>query len=222
MRGPIDGASARWVTIELLSLLRVAPGSRATRFQRGRSGVASSGRAADRRTRLRGGLGGREPVRGPIDGASARWVRIVLLSLLRVAPGSRSTRFQRGKAGVSSSGRAADRRNPSSGSERSGGVWKTTRPDAAWRHFVLIGRFPALLMPTDGAPQGPILAWCAARRRNELRPPRGLDRARAFDRGRDSRRDFDKTNPSASVHAPPTPHTTHLTQSTDSTRSGSG
>ena len=36
------------------------------------------------------------------------------------------------------------------------------------------------------------------------------------------RRDFDKTNPSASVHAPPTPHTTHLTQSTDSTRSGSG
>ena len=62
---------------------------------------------------------------------------------------------------------------------RSGGVWKTTRPDAAWRHFVLIGRFPALLMPTDGASQGPILAWCAARRRNELRPPRGLDRARA-------------------------------------------
>ena len=38
----------------------------------------------------------------------------------------------------------------------------------------------------------------------------------------DLRRDFDKTNPSASVHAPPTRHTTHFTQSTDSTRSGSG
>ena len=72
VRGPIDGASARWVTIELLSLLCVAPGSRATRLQRGKAGVASSGRAADRRTRLRGGLGGREAVRGPIDGASAR------------------------------------------------------------------------------------------------------------------------------------------------------
>ena len=58
MRGPIDGASARWVTIELLSLLRVAPGSRAPRFQRGRSGAASSGRAADRRT-LEGELGAR-------------------------------------------------------------------------------------------------------------------------------------------------------------------
>ena len=39
---------------------------------------------------------------------------------------------------------------------------------------------------------------------------------------RDLRRDFDKTKPSASIHAPPTPHTTHLTQPPDSTRSGSG
>ena len=103
----------------------------------------------------------------------------------------------------------------------SGGVWRPARPDAAWRQFVLILRALALLMPTDDASQGPSLAWCAARRRNEPRPPRGLDRARAH-RGRDLRRDFDKTKPSASVHAPPTPHTTHLTQSTDSTRSGSG
>ena len=42
------------------------------------------------------------------------------------------------------------------------------------------------------------------------------------DRGRILRRDFDKMKPSASVHAPPTPHTTHLTQPPDSTRSGSG
>ena len=95
------------------------------------------------------------------------------------------------------------------------------QPDAAWRQFVLIGRFPAVLMPTDDAPQGTILTWCAARRRNEPRPPRGLDRARARS-GRDLRRDSDKTSPSASVHAPPTPHSTHLTQSTDSKRSGSG
>ena len=98
MRGPIDGASARWVTIELLSLLRVAPGPGATKLQGGRAGVASSGRAADRRTRLRGGLGGGEPVRGPIDGASSRWVTIELPSLLRVDPGSRATRFQRGRS----------------------------------------------------------------------------------------------------------------------------
>ena len=109
MRGPIDGASARWVTIELLSLWRVAPGPGATRFQRGRSGVASSGRAADRRTRLRGGLGGGEPVRGPIDGASSRWVTIELPSLWRVAPGPRATNFQRRRSGVASSGRATDR-----------------------------------------------------------------------------------------------------------------
>ena len=63
--------------------------------------------------------------------------------------------------------------------KRTGGVWRPARPDAAWRQFVLIGRFPAVLMPTNGAPQGTILAWCAARRRNELRPPRGLDGARA-------------------------------------------
>ena len=60
--------------------------------------MASSGRAADRRTRLRGGLGGGEAVRGPIDGASARWVTIELLSLLRVAPVPRATRFQRGRS----------------------------------------------------------------------------------------------------------------------------
>ena len=235
---------------------------------------------------------------------------------------------------------------PSSGSERSGGVWRPARPDAAWRQFVLIGRFPAVLMPTSDAPRGPILTRCAARRRNEQRPSRGLDRARARSgarsrprggrcwsgrraarqerigpcgvssvgirtagnrpertnshraasgrrrhlrapetrsepedgttrlrgmapvrprrtspgspdayrrcsarpyprlvRGvpskrtaaaarprpcegsigrRDLRRDFDKTKPSASIHAPPTPHTTHLTQPPDSTRSGSG
>ena len=61
----------------------------------------------------------------------------------------------------------------------SGGVWRPARPAAAWRPFVLIGRFPAVLMPTNNATQGPILAWCAARRRNEPRPLRGLDRARA-------------------------------------------
>ena len=48
-----------------------------------------------------------------------------------------------------------------------------------WRQFVVILRALALLMPTNGAPQGTVLAWCAARRRNELRPPRGLDGARA-------------------------------------------
>ena len=48
-----------------------------------------------------------------------------------------------------------------------------------WRQFVVILRALARLMPTNGAPQGTILAWCAARRRNELRPPRGLDGARA-------------------------------------------
>ena len=111
---------------------------------------------------------------------------------------------------------------PSSGSERSGGVWRPARPDAAWRQFVLIGRFPAVLMPTSDAPQGHILTRCAACRRNEQRPSRGLDRARGLDRGRILRRDFDKMKPSASVHAPPTPHTTHLTQPPDSTRSGSG
>ena len=48
-----------------------------------------------------------------------------------------------------------------------------------WRQFVVILRALARLMPTNGAPQGTILAWCAARRRNDLRPPRGLDGARA-------------------------------------------
>ena len=35
--------------------------------------------------------------------------------------------------------------------------WRT-RPDAVWRHFVVTGRFLAVLMPTGGAPQGLILA----------------------------------------------------------------
>ena len=35
--------------------------------------------------------------------------------------------------------------------------WRT-RPDAVWRHFVVTGRFLAVLMPTVGAPQGLILA----------------------------------------------------------------
>ena len=61
---------------------------------------------------------------------------------------------------------------PSSGSERSGGVWRPARPDAAWRQFVLIGRFPAVLMPTNGAPQGTILAWCAPCLTDEPRPVR--------------------------------------------------
>ena len=110
---------------------------------------------------------------------------------------------------------------PSSGSGPARSPKMGPRAYAAWRQFVLVGRALALLMPTDDAPQGPILAWCAACRRNEPRPPRGLDRARV-DRGRILRRDFDKMKPSASVHAPPTPHTTHLTQPPDSTRSGSG
>ena len=49
-------------------------------------------------------------------------------------------------------------RAPSSGSERSGCVWRRTRPDAAWQHFVVIGRFLAVLMPTGGDVQGKILA----------------------------------------------------------------
>ena len=73
-----------------------------------------------------------------------------------------------------------------------------------WRQFVVILRALARLMPTNGAPQGTILAWCAARRRNELRPPRGLDGARGLDRRLDLRRDFDKPRPSASArHQPP-------------------
>ena len=51
---------------------------------------------------------------------------------------------------------------------------------------------------------------------------RAASTVRGLDRGRILRRDFDKMKPSASVHAPPTPHTTHLTQPPDSTRSGSG
>ena len=71
-------------------------------------------------------------MRGPIDGASAGWVTVELLSLLRVAPGSRATRLQRGRSGVASSGREADRRNPSSGSER--GLEACGRPRARTRH----------------------------------------------------------------------------------------
>ena len=37
-------------------------------------------------------------------------------------------------------------------------VWRRTRPDAVWRHFVVTGRFLAVLMPTGGAMQGLILA----------------------------------------------------------------
>ena len=95
---------------------------------------------------------------------------------------------------------------PSSGSERSGGVWRPARPDAAWRQFVLIGRFPAVLMPTNGAPQGTILAWCAARRRNELRPPRGLDGARARSEARFAicvATLIKRTLPPLSTHHPP-------------------
>jgi len=68
---------------------------------------------------------------------------------------------------------------PSSGSGPARSPKMGPRAYAAWRQFVLVGRALALLMPTDNAPQGPILAWCAACRRNEPRPPRGLDRARA-------------------------------------------
>ena len=68
---------------------------------------------------------------------------------------------------------------PSSGSGPARSPKMGPRAYAAWRQFVLVGRALALLMPTDDAPQGPILAWCAACRRNEPRPPRGLDRARA-------------------------------------------
>ena len=90
-------------------------------------------------------------------------------------------------------------------------MWRPARPDAAWRQFVLIGRFPAVLMPTNGAPQGTILAWCAPCRTDEPRPVRSdLCDTRHTARRLDLRRDFDKTNPSASVHAPPTRHTTHF------------
>ena len=51
-------------------------------------------------------------------------------------------------------------------------MWRPARPAAAWRQFVLIGRFPAVLMPTNGAPQGTILAWCAPCRTDEPRPVR--------------------------------------------------
>ena len=64
----------------------------------------------------------------------------------------------------------------------------------------------------DGPPQDHIF---------HMLPPPVFDHANTA-RRLDLRRDFDKTNPSASVHAPPTRHTTHFTQSTDSTRSGSG
>ena len=35
---------------------------------------------------------------------------------------------------------------------------RRTRPDAVWRHFVVTGRFLAVLMPTGGDMQGSILA----------------------------------------------------------------
>ena len=41
-----------------------------------------------------------------------------------------------------------------------------------WRQFVVILRALALLMPTNGAPQGTILAWCAPCRTDEPRPVR--------------------------------------------------
>ena len=40
---------------------------------------------------------------------------------------------------------------------RLGAVWRRTRPDAVWRHFVVTGRFLAVLMPTGGSQQGIIL-----------------------------------------------------------------
>ena len=47
-----------------------------------------------------------------------------------------------------------------SGPEASGGaVWRRARAsDAVWRHFVVTGRFLAVLMPTGGAQQDLILA----------------------------------------------------------------
>ena len=46
-----------------------------------------------------------------------------------------------------------------SGPEASGGaVWRRARAsDAVWRHFVVTGRFLAVLMPTGGSQQGIIL-----------------------------------------------------------------
>ena len=41
-----------------------------------------------------------------------------------------------------------------------------------WRQFVVILRALARLMPTNGAPQGTILAWCAPCRTDEPRPVR--------------------------------------------------
>ena len=49
-------------------------------------------------------------------------------------------------------------RSPSGPEAWRGAVWRRTRPDAVWRHFVVTGRFLAVLMPTGGAPQGLILA----------------------------------------------------------------
>ena len=63
------------------------------------------------------------------------------------------------------------RRPPHASGPLGAGRWRG-RPDAAWRQFVLIGRFPAVLMPTTGAPQGTILAWCAPCRTDEPRPVR--------------------------------------------------
>ena len=49
-------------------------------------------------------------------------------------------------------------RSPSGPEAWRGAVWRRTRPDAVWRHFVVTGRFLAVLMPTGGAMQGLILA----------------------------------------------------------------
>ena len=69
-----------------------------------------------------------------------------------------------------------------------------------WRQFVVILRALARLMPTNGAPQGTILAWCAPCRTDEPRPVR----SDLCDTRLDLRRDFDKPRPSASArHQPP-------------------
>ena len=81
--------------------------------------------------------------------------------------------------------RVRARRPPHASGPLGAGRWRG-HPDAARREFVLSGRFPAVPMPTNNAPQGPILAWRAARRPDQQRPPRGLDRApdRALARSR--------------------------------------
>ena len=53
--------------------------------------------------------------------------------------------------------RVRARRPPHASGPLGAGRWRG-RPDAARREFVLSGRFPAVPMPTNNAPQGPILA----------------------------------------------------------------